>query len=94
MTTATNALYIFDCGVRETRMQFYRTFREPKLYRYELGFRGRLLKPLLSPERDHAWGLWIPVHTYIRARPFTPQKTARATHRLGPTSRASNGWST
>ena len=37
-TTASNALYIFDCGVRETRMQFYRTFREPKLYRYAKKF--------------------------------------------------------
>jgi len=28
------ALYFFDCRARETRMQLYRTFREPRLYRY------------------------------------------------------------
>lgn len=33
MTTVSNALYFFDCRVRETRMQFYRSFREPKLYK-------------------------------------------------------------
>lgn len=28
-----NALYFFDCRVRESRMLFYRKFREPRLYK-------------------------------------------------------------
>lgn len=38
MEATNNALYFFDCRVRETRMQFYRTFREPKLYRFAKKF--------------------------------------------------------
>lgn len=38
MTGSNNALHFFDCRVRETRMQFYRTFREPKLYRFAKKF--------------------------------------------------------
>lgn len=33
-----NALYFFDCGVRETRMQLYRTFKEPKIYKFAKKF--------------------------------------------------------
>lgn len=36
--TTNNALHFFDCRIRETRMHFYRTFREPKLYRYAKKF--------------------------------------------------------